>query len=253
MKNLKTLLPQDLKRKNILITGGTTGIGRATAMMLAGLGANIMITGRHRNELNDAIKDMSGVKAAGALVTGVTADVTKENAIKKIFAKFDSDFGEIDVLINNAAIAFQSVLDGSHKDRSYALDTNVSGYFACTHEAAVRMKQRSSGHIINVGSMSADVREQDSSVYVATKAAIQGFSEALRKELNPHHIKITLIEPGATATNMQGNDAEALKKKVKKEEMLDADDVAAAIVYSLSQPQRCNVAVVQVKPLLQII
>src|SRR5690606_36910063 len=125
--------------------------------------------------------------------------------------------------------------------------------FACANEAAKRMKESGFGHIINIGSMSADGREQGSSVYVATKSAIQGFSEALRNELNPERIKVTLIEPGATSSDMQDGSPEEQKKKVEKGEMLAAEDIASAVVYSLTQPFQCNVTVVQVKPFLQII
>lgn len=252
MKNTEITFPDTIKGKNILITGGSTGIGRATLVMLASLGANVMFVARHRKELDDAMADVSET-GRNNLILPFEADVSKEEDIEKIFSEFDSNFGRLDVLINNAALAYQSVLDGSHAERNYIVDTNVGGYLACSNEAAKRMKENNRGHIINVGSMSADVREKDSSVYVATKAAIQGFSGALRKELNPHGIKVTLIEPGATATNMQGDDAKALEKKVQSKEMLDASDVAAAISYSLMQPDRCNITVVQLKPILQII
>lgn len=251
MEDFKTYLPGAIKGKNILITGGSTGIGRASAVMLASLGANVMIIGRHHKELDDALSDIRNLE--GCFAVGLVADVSKSGEIEKIFEAFDASFSKMDVLINNAALAFQSVMDGSHEDRNYIIDTNVGGYIACANEAAKRMKKEGTGHIINVGSMSAEVREKDSSVYVATKAAIQGFSGALRKELNSEGIKVTLIEPGATATDMQGNDSEDLGRQVEAKEMLDASDVASAIIYSLSQPERSNIAVIQIKPLLQII
>ena len=110
------------------------------------------------------------------------------------------------------------------------------------------MKQQGGGHIINIGSMSADVREVDSSVYVATKAGIQGFSEALRKELNRHKIKVSLIEPGSVGTDMQEETPEEQRQKQEKCEMLKAEDIARAIAYCITQPARCDVVVLQIRP-----
>lgn len=125
---------------------------------------------------------------------------------------------------------------------------------ACTREAIDRMKKYRLGHIVNVGSMSADVREEGSSVYVATKAAIQGFSEALRKEVNQATgVKITLIEPGATGTDMQPVSPEDQQKQEEDGEMLKAEDVAGAILYALSQPRRCDVVAIQIRPHFQLI
>src|SRR5690606_6636658 len=116
------------------------------------------------------------------------------------------------------------------------LHINLLGYMAFTHEAAIRMREQGSGHIINIGSMSADEREKGSSIYVATKAGIQGFSEALRKEVNPLGIKVSLIEPGAVGTDMQGQfSPEEQRKEEASLKMLKAEDIAACILYILSQ------------------
>jgi NADP-dependent 3-hydroxy acid dehydrogenase YdfG len=99
--------------------------------------------------------------------------------------------------------------------------------------------------------MSADVREQGSSVYVATKSGIQGFSEALRKEVNRDGIKVTLIEPGSVGTDMQQPSPEEQRQKEEKGEMLRAEDIAACVYYCLIQPQRCDVVEVRIRPHLQ--
>ena len=101
--------------------------------------------------------------------------------------------------------------------------------------------------------MSADVREKDSSVYVGTKAGIQGFSEALRKEVNPHGIKVTLIEPGAVDTPMQRKTAADKARRVRAMEMIEPKDVAECIVFALSQPKRVDIVSMQVRPLKQLI
>ena len=243
--------PESIADKSILITGGTTGIGRATAILLASQGARVMIFGRHDKELQDALSDL---REAGGEVSGLTADTSNPNDIKRIFQEVDQQMGQLDVLINNAALGAESIMKGAYEDWQYIVNTNLLGYMAMTHEAVERMKPLGTGHIINVGSMSADTREKDSSVYVATKAGIQGFSESLRKEVNPLGIKVTLIEPGAVGTDMQSEYPPAeQRQKEEKMEMLKAEDIAACILYALTQPKRCDLVMVQIRPHLQSI
>jgi NADP-dependent 3-hydroxy acid dehydrogenase YdfG len=235
--------------KSILITGGTTGIGRATAILLASQGARVMIFGRHEQELNDAMKD---IREAGGEVLGLTADTADPDDIQRVFREFDQRMDKLDILINNAALGYGSVTEGVYEEWQYILQTNLLGYMAMTHQAVERMRANRWGHIVNIGSMSADVREKDSSVYVATKAGIQGFSEALRKEVNPLGIKVTLIEPGAVGTDMQSEYSPAeQRKKEEKMEMLKAEDIAACVLYTITQPKRCDVVMLQVRPHLQ--
>jgi NADP-dependent 3-hydroxy acid dehydrogenase YdfG len=118
----------------------------------------------------------------------------------------------------------------------------------CARQAIVRMKKAGDGHIVNVGSMSADTRGKGSSLYTATKAALQGFSESLRKEVSGLGIKVTLIEPGAVGTDMQPEPPEAQRDKIAAGEMLKAEDIAACIHYCLVQPLRCDVISVQIQP-----
>jgi NADP-dependent 3-hydroxy acid dehydrogenase YdfG len=157
------------------------------------------------------------------------------------------------VLINNAALGAGSITEGGYTDLEYLVKTNLLGYMGCAQEAAKRMKTAGGGHIVNIGSMSADVREAGSSLYVATKSAIQGLSEAFRKEVNKDGIKVTLIEPGAVGTDMQPQSSDEQREKQKKMEMLTAEDIAMCIHYCLIQPPRCDVVVVQIRPHLQLI
>lgn len=236
--------------KRVLITGGTTGIGRATALLLAARGAHVLIFGRHEKELNDAMRDL---RAAGRNVHGMTADAARIEDVRRVFKEADEKLGELDVLINNAALGAEGLADMKYEDWEYVVRSNLFGYMSCAQEAIARMKRRKAGHIIHVGSMSADVREKDSSVYVATKSAIQGFTEALRKEVNEMGIKVSLIEPGSVGTDMQEESPAEQRQKQKRGEMLRAEDIARCIEYCLVQPQRCDVVVVQIRPHRQAI
>jgi len=251
MENLQEYLPQSVKGKSILVTGGTTGIGRATVLLLAAQGANVLFFGTDEQHLNDALEDAK--KAAAADVHGFIADIGTEEGVKKAFEEVDSRFDRLDVLVNNAALPYGSVIEGEYADWKRIVDVNLLGYMACANEAYTRMKEKGEGHIVNIGSMSADVREEKSSVYVATKSGIQGFSESLRNQINPDGIKISLIEPGAVDTDMQAESTEKKKENVKNLEMLKADDIAVAVLYCLSQPKRCDVVDIKIRPHLQLI
>lgn len=243
--------PEPVEGKSILVTGGTTGIGRATAILLAAQGARVMIFGRHEQELNDALRD---IREAGGDVLGLTADAADPNDIQRVFREVDKQMDTLDILINNAALGYGSVTEGGYQDWQYILHTNLLGYLAIAHEAVERMKANGWGHIVNIGSMSADVREKDSSVYVATKAGIQGFSESLRKEVNSLGIKVTLIEPGAVGTDMQSQySPEEQRQRQEELKMLKAEDIAACVLYTITQPKRCDVVSLQIRPHLQSI
>ncbi len=241
-----------LKGKRILITGGTTGIGRATAEILASYGVNLVLVGRNPNDLKNAV-DISNIEGSESKCIGINADVSKRGDIEKIFSLIKDEFDGLDILINNAAIGYGSITDGDYEDIEYAVKTNIMGYMACTHYALANMKGSNGAHILHVGSMSADTRDAESSVYVATKSAIQGFSEALRKELNPDNIKVTLIEPGAVDTDMQEAPQEEKNEKIRNMEMLESVEIAKTILFVLSQSFATDIVELKIKPLKQII
>jgi NADP-dependent 3-hydroxy acid dehydrogenase YdfG len=115
------------------------------------------------------------------------------------------------------------------------------------------MKTQREGHIVNIGSMSAETHEETGTVYVATKSAIRGFSAALRKEVNELGIKVSLIEPGAVTSDMQPAPKEEQRKQIEKMEMLEAEDIAMSVLFCLSQPKRSDIVSLQVRPHLQVI
>lgn len=243
---------ESITGKAVLITGGTTGIGRTTALLLASMGARVMIFGRDKKALEDTLRDFRDAQMEER-VHGITADVSKKEDIEKVFSEVDKVLDGLDVLVNNAALGYNSVMEGSYDDWQYVLNINILGYFACTHEAVKRMKKKGGGHIVNIGSMSAHTKDEGSSVYVATKSGIRGFSESLRKEVNKDGIKVTLIEPGAVGTDMQPSTPEEQRDKEEDMKMLKAEDIAASVLYALTQPKRCDVVMIQVRPHLQII
>lgn len=189
-------MPTSLQGKAVVVTGETTGIGRATAELLASQGANVLILGRHETELSEALADMP----TEGKVYGLVADTTKPADIEKIFAEADAKMGGVDILINNAAEAAKSILDTEYDEWQYVVQANILGYMGCSRQAIDR--------IVNIGSLSAKLRSSGDDVYVATKSAIEGFSESLRKQVNEMGIKVSLIEPGKVGADFPNSTPE---------------------------------------------
>jgi len=245
----------DTKRiagKRVLITGGTTGIGRAIAIRLAELSANMVIVGRHQDAIEETL-NATAHQDTQTQILGVAADMSLQEDIEKVFNTVREELGGLDILINNAALGYGSVMEGEYNDWDYIIKTNLMGYMACSNYAVKEMLDQAKGNLILIGSMSADARDGGSSVYVATKSALQGFSESLRKEVNPKGINVTLIEPGAVDTDMQEQSKEEKDQKIKDKEMLMADDIAESVIYVLSQSERTSIVELKIKPLKQII
>ncbi|MET0338951.1 MAG: SDR family oxidoreductase [Caulobacter sp.] len=236
----------DLNAKRVMVTGGTTGIGRAIAILLASEGARVFIFGREQDALDDALK---AIEAAGGEAHGVTADVAKAEDVTRVFKAADDALGGLDILVNNAAI-WGEALDEMDEWR-YSVETNLVGFLACAREGAKRLTTAGEGHIVLIGSVSAIKRDADSSVYVAAKSGIQGFAQSFRKEMAMKNVRVTLVEPGLVGTDLLETSAEDQRKKIAAKEMLRAEDIAVGVHFALTQPARCNVVAMQIEPLLQ--
>lgn len=252
MENLSNYFGQNISQKRIIVTGGTTGIGKAIAELLVSLGGRVFIFGRDENDFNNAMHDIK-TKSFKGEIYGASADITKKEDIDMIWQNADNVLGGVDILINNAALPAKGIIEGDYEDWKYILETNVLGYIAFAKEAVNRMKDQKSGHIVNIGSMSAEVKEKTGVIYVSTKSAIRGFSTALRKEINPLGIKVSHVEPGAVTSDMQTDPKEVQQEKIEKMEMLEAEDIAMSVLFCLSQPKRCDIVSMQVRPHLQMI
>lgn len=239
--------PQDVAGKAVVITGGTTGIGRAIAVLLGWRGARVLLFGRHDQELRDAMND---VKTAGGEVHGLAADVSRHEDVERVFHHADRKIGGVDILINNAGSAARSVTGSDYQDIRYAIETDLLACLDCAHEALARMKAKGEGHIVNIGSMSAQATEAGSDIYVAAKAGVRAFSESLRKQLSEQSgIKVTLIEPGRVGADINPDrTSHEQEQKAQSLEMLKAEDIAECVLYCLTQPKRCDVVAVQVRP-----
>lgn len=235
----------DLTDKRILLTGGTSGIGRATLAALAAAGARVVTCGRHHASLDEAIA------AAPGDVTGVTADLAGEEGVDSLFASVDDTLGGIDMLIACAALGADPIFDMDDADWRYVIDTNLAAYLACAKRAIARMEANGGGHLLFVGSISTEIKAVGESVYAATKAGVQAFAETLRKEVAGRNIKVSVIQPGSVDTDMQQCSAEEKKAAVAADEMLDPAEIAEAILFVLTRSASCDIVNLRIEPLLQ--
>ena len=234
-----------LKGKRAIVTGGTTGIGRAIAVLLASEGAIVDICGRTEQHLNDALEAIGQVGTA----QGSAIDLADQNNVERYFADATARLGGLDIAVINAAIPAGGLSEMSARDLRYAIATDFTAYLMSAHEAVEAMGK--GGDIVLIGSMSAHILGPSSTVYAGMKAGIAAFAEALRKELGSRDIKVSLIEPGFTQADFHypDIDAEQQKQLVKAEKMLRSEDIAVAAHYALTQPRRAVVQQITVAPL----
>lgn len=238
-----------LDGKRVLITGGTTGIGRAIAALLASYGARVFIFGRQEAALRVALEH---VRAVGkGQCEGMTADVAKPQDVERVFTAVDELFGGLDILVANAGVWGDDLEGMGDGEWRYSIETDLVGAMATCREAARFMEDDRGGQIVLIGSISADNRGKGSSVYVAAKAGLQGFAQSFRREMAEKNIRVSLIEPGSVGSDLQETPPEEQREKIRKHEMLRAEDIAVCVHYILTQPERCDVAEVRIEPRLQ--
>ena len=241
-----------IKGKTIIITGASSGIGEATAKKLSQEGANVVLSARREDKLN-SLKDEIVKNGGMALV--VPADVTKKEDFKKVVSSTLEEFGSIDGIINNAGLMPLSYVKNLHTDEwDKMIDVNIKGVTNGVSAVLPTMMEQKSGNIVNISSSAAHKYYPGGAVYCATKAAVRMFTEGLRAELAPHYgINVTSIDPGFVSTELTDTITDDEIKKdmepmFKELTPLQAEDIAEAIYYSLSQPKRANVNDVYIMP-----
>ena len=226
-----------------LITGGTTGIGRAIAVLLASEGAKVFVCGRDHRHLSDALERIREVGDGD----GLSVDLAERESVDRLFDAAENYFGKLDIAVINAAVPAEDLEGTAEKDLYYQTSVDFTAYLAIAKAALERMS--AGADIVFVGSMSAVSRDAGSSIYVAAKAGIEGFAEALREEVADRDIKVGLIEPGFTGADLQYPDypPERQRKMIHDHRMLRAEDLAASVHFMLTQPRRTAVTMMRVE------
>lgn len=233
-----------LTGKRVVITGGTTGIGRAIAVLLASEGADVFVCGRTPEHLDDALARIREVGKGD----GIAIDLTDDGSVLTFMNAARDYLHGVDIVVVNAAVPARGLTDMNEAELRYALAVDFTTYVMSAHAAAEKLGDN--GDIVLIGSLSAHVLGPGSTVYAGMKAGIAGFSEALRRELGPKGIRVSLVEPGKTGADFQYPDISADKQRemIAKQTMLRAEDIAVGVHYLLTQPRRVVVQQLTIVP-----
>lgn len=239
-------------KKTALITGATSGIGRATAHEFAKHGINLILCGRRQERLDI---DKSALEKLTDVHT-LNFDVRDKNAIQKAIDSLPKDFQQIDILINNAGNAhgLDPIQSGSLDDWDAMMDINVKGLLYVSKAVIPQMTARQSGHIINIGSSAGKEVYPKGNVYCGSKHAVVAITEGMRIDLNPFGIKVSAINPGLVETEFSKVrfKGDAIADTVYKGyKALQAEDIAEIIYFTVSRPAHVNLADVLVFPTAQ--
>ena len=236
-----------LAGRRAIVTGGTTGIGRAIAVLLASEGARVHVCGRDPGHLKDALDRINQV-GDGA---GSAIDLAEPEHVGDYFAEAAGWLGGLDIAVINAAIPADALGDTDEKTLRYQIATDFTAYLLSAHEALARFDGAGAikGDIVLIGSMSAHVLGGESTIYAGIKAGIAGFAEALRREQGGEGVRVSLVEPGLVGSGFQPDIPDEEKRaKIAAATMLRAEDIAAAVHFVLTQPARTVVQQIVVVP-----
>lgn len=241
-----------LNAKNIIITGATSGIGKASAYQFAEMGANLVLTGRRVDRLEAIKTDL--VEKFDVNIRMASFDISDYDACVDFVNSLDL---EVDILINNAGLALgtDAVFDLKKEDVDQMFSVNVNGLLALTRLISPKMKERNSGHIINIGSTAGHEAYAGGVVYCATKHAVKAISESTKKDLHGTNVRVSIISPGMVETEFSNvrfkGDNEKAESVYKGFKPLSAEDIAEIIVFVANRPEHVNIMDTIIYPVSQ--
>lgn len=242
-----------MQKRIVVITGATSGIGEATANLLAKNNFKLILCGRRKNRLQSLQKQLSVFTE----VEIVSFDVRERDAVKKAFSSLHTAWKDIDVLINCAGNAhgLDPIQTGNVDDWDAMIDINVKGLLYVCHEIIPGMVARKGGHIINIGSIAGKEVYPNGNVYCASKFAVDALTRSMRIDLNAHSVKVTSINPGLVETEFSlvrfKGDTERAAATYKGLEALKASDIADIILFTITRPNHVVLADITVFPTAQ--
>lgn len=205
----------EIQNKIVVITGGSKGIGKATAELFAAEGGKMVIIARNKKEIEKTVQKL---KANGTETIGISADVSKLEEVKKAIEQVIKKFGQIDILINNAGVAtWKNFLEQTPEEWNKEIDTNLKGVMNCCYAVVPTMVEQEDGVVINISSGAGKTGSAGLSPYCASKFAVLGFTEAFAKEVENKGIRVYAVCPGMTKTqmtNFQGIPTEKVARRI---------------------------------------
>ena len=246
-KNKKTM------NKTALITGATSGIGRATAQLFAANGFKLILCGRRKERLAELQQELGGTLKVHTLAF----DVRDKEKVNQLINSLPTEFSEIDILINNAGNAhgLEPIEEGSPDDWDAMIDINVKGLLYVTKAVLPKMVEKKAGHIINIGSTAGKEVYPRGNVYCASKHAVDAINQGMRIDLNQYGIKVGAINPGLVETEFSQvrfkGDTEKASKVYQGFQPLRPEDIADIILFTVTRPYHVNIADLVVMPTAQ--
>jgi NADP-dependent 3-hydroxy acid dehydrogenase YdfG len=239
-----------------LVTGASSGIGRATARDLAARGAAVALVARRVDRLDELAGELRG---AGATALVIEADVTDRAAAEAAVSQAVEELGRLDVLVNNAGVMLLGpIVDAPVEEWEQMVAINVLGLLYCARAAlphllaAAGQEPRRTADLVNVSSVAGRVARNGSGVYNATKHAVGAFSESLRQEVTGRHVSVSIVEPGAVATELAGHNRPEILDNIKERfagiDRLEDQDIADVIGYIVTRPRHVAINEVLVRP-----
>ena len=231
--------------KIVLITGATSGIGLACARKFAENGDRLILTGRNEKRLDDIKKELN---EKGTEVVTLVFDVRNREDVTEKINSLPDEWKDIDVLVNNAGLALglEPEYEGSFDEWETMIDTNIKGLLTMTRLVVPHMVERSSGHVINVGSVAGDAAYAGGNVYCATKAAVKALTDGLRIDVAHTGVRVTNLKPGLVETNFSNvrfrGDNERAANVYNGIKPLTGDDIADVAVFAANAPAHVQIA-----------
>ncbi len=219
--------------KIAIITGSTKGIGKDIAYTLAKDGYNVVINSRNQKDTEKTAKEIS--ENTNATVIGIAANVSDVSAVEQMIKKTLDEFGQIDVLVNNAGVlVVKTVLETTEKEWDDLLDTNLKGVFVCTKAVLPQMISQNSGCIVNISSGAGKSGFSELSAYCSSKFGVVGFAESLAEEVSQNDIRVVTICPGAVATDMQKQFMSEDEFHSRKDSMIQPHEVSQKVMDAIN-------------------
>jgi 3-hydroxy acid dehydrogenase/malonic semialdehyde reductase len=244
-----------LKGKIVFITGASAGIGAATALGFASEGARLLLAARRAGKLAEVAS--KALERGATAVHSIDLDVRDHRAVQQTIDDLPPEWGEIDVLVNNAGLSrgLDKLYMGRIQDWDEMIDTNVKGLLYVTRAVVPGMVVRGRGHVINLGSTAGEITYPNGAVYCATKAAERSINDGLRMDVLGTPVRVTTVDPGMVETDFSlvrfHGDSERAAKVYKGVKPLTAEDVADVIVWAAGRPAHVNIARVTLTPVQQ--
>jgi NADP-dependent 3-hydroxy acid dehydrogenase YdfG len=246
---------QELTGTVALVTGASSGIGEATAFALADRGASVAVAARRKDRI-DALA--ARITDAGGTALAIESDVTSQEQAQALVQQTVDGLGRLDTLVNNAGVMLIGpIVDAPHQEWERMIDLNVKGLLYCAHAALPHLlaaaddSPRKVADMVNVSSVAGRVARSGSGVYNATKWGVGAFSESLRQEVTRRHVRVSLVEPGAVATELVSHNRPEIREAMAAGddfEKMEPEDIADAIAYVVTRPWRVAINEVLIRP-----